>query len=57
MFCTHGNLQFPVRVKTSNPVFARMEQQAIGGIDGEIRVCLEYFFQAWGHAGRPLDPG
>ena len=51
MFCTHGNLQFPVRVKTSNPVFARMEQQAIGGIDGEIRVCLEYFFQAWGARG------
>jgi Mn-containing catalase len=26
-------------------------QQAIGGIEGEIRVCLQYFFQAWGARG------
>ena len=25
--------------------------QAIGGIEGEIRVCLQYFFQAWGARG------
>jgi Mn-containing catalase len=28
-----------------------MLQQAIGGIEGEIRVCLQYFFQAWGSRG------
>jgi Mn-containing catalase len=26
-------------------------QQAIGGVEGEIRVCLQYFFQAWGARG------
>ena len=26
-----------------------MLQQAIGGIEGEIRVCMQYFFQAWGN--------
>jgi Mn-containing catalase len=28
-----------------------MLQQAIGGVEGEIRVCLQYFFQAWGQRG------
>jgi Mn-containing catalase len=28
-----------------------MLQQAIGGIEGEIRVCLQYLFQAWGTRG------
>ena len=51
MFYTDGKLQYPVRVDTPNPVFARMLQQAIGGIEGEIRVCLQYFFQAWGARG------
>jgi len=51
MFYTDGKLQYPVRVETPNPVFARMLQQAIGGIEGEIRVCLQYFFQAWGARG------
>jgi Mn-containing catalase len=32
-------------------LFARQLQQAIGGIEGEIRVCLQYFFQAWGSRG------
>jgi len=41
-------LQYPVRVETPDPLFARQLQQAIGGIEGEIRVCLQYFFQAWG---------
>ena len=27
-----------------------MLQQAIGGVEGEIRVC-KYFFQAWGSRG------
>ncbi|MBB6096905.1 Mn-containing catalase [Deinobacterium chartae] len=34
-----------------DPVFAKMLQQAIGGIEGEIRVCLQYLFQAWGNRG------
>src|SRR5579875_3268931 len=44
-------LQYPVRVETPDPVFARMLQQAIGGIEGEIRVCMQYFFQGWGARG------
>ena len=28
-----------------------MLQQAIGGIEGEIRVAMQYFFQAWGARG------
>ena len=51
MYYTDGKLQYPVRVESPNPVFARMLQQAIGGIEGEIRVALQYFFQAWGNRG------
>ncbi len=47
MYFTDGQLQFEVRVEKPNPLFARMLQQAIGGNEGEIRVCLQYFFQAW----------
>jgi Mn-containing catalase len=28
-----------------------MLQQAIGGVEGEVRVCLQYIFQAWGARG------
>jgi Mn-containing catalase len=51
MFYTDKKLQFPVRVETPNPLFARALQQAIGGVEGEIRVALQYFFQAWGARG------
>lgn len=51
MYYTDGKLQYPVRVEEPNPLFAKMLQQAIGGIEGEIRVCLQYFFQAWGSRG------
>lgn len=51
MYYTDKLLQYPVRVERPNPVFARALQQAIGGIEGEIRVCLQYFFQAWGARG------
>lgn len=51
MYYTDKKLQYPVRVETPNPVFARMLQQAIGGVEGEIRVCFQYFFQAWGNRG------
>jgi len=44
-------LQYPVQVSQPDPLFARMLQQAIGGVEGEIRVCMQYFFQAWGNRG------
>jgi len=40
-----------VRVEKPNPHFARLLQQAIGGIEGEMRVCLQYLFQAWNSRG------
>src|ERR1700709_677929 len=49
MYFFDKRLQYPVRVDTPDPLFARQLQQAIGGIEGEIRVCLQYFFQAWGN--------
>lgn len=51
MFFHDAKLQYPVRVDNPNPVFARMLQQAIGGVEGEIRVCLQYLFQSWGSRG------
>ncbi len=51
MFYHDKKLQYKVRVDKPNPVFARMLQQAIGGIEGEIRVCLQYLFQAWNSRG------
>ena len=51
MYYTDKKLQFPVEVEKPNPIFARMLQQAIGGVEGEIRVCMQYFFQAWGARG------
>jgi len=46
-----GKLQFEVKVEKPNPAFANALQQAIGGVQGEIRVCLQYLFQAWGARG------
>lgn len=51
MFHTDGKLQYPVRVERPNPHFARALQQAIGGVEGEIRVMLQYLFQGWGSRG------
>lgn len=51
MFYYDKELQYKVRVDKPNPVFARMLQQAVGGIEGEIRVCLQYLFQAFGTRG------
>ena len=51
MFFHENKLQYEVRVDRPNPLFARMLQQAIGGVEGEIRVCLQYMFQAWGARG------
>jgi Mn-containing catalase len=49
MYYHDKRLQYPVTVEKPNPQFARMLQQAIGGVEGEIRVCMQYFFQAWGN--------
>ena len=46
MFYTDYKLQFPVRVEKPNPLFAKALQQAIGGVEGEIRVCLQYLEKA-----------
>lgn len=51
MFYQDGKLQYEVRVDNPNPVFAKALQQAIGGVEGEIRVCLQYLFQAFGARG------
>jgi Mn-containing catalase len=51
MFYHDKKLQYKVKVDKPNPKFAKMLQQAIGGIEGEIRVCLQYLFQAWGSRG------
>ncbi len=51
MFYHDKRTQFKVRVEKPNPAFARMLQQAIGGIEGEMRVCLQYLFQAWNARG------
>lgn len=51
MFLHDTQLAFPVRVERPNPLFAKMLQQAIGGVEGEIRVMLQYLFQGFGSRG------
>lgn len=51
MFFHDSRLQYEVKVDKPNPLFAKMLQQAIGGIEGEIRVAMQYFFQAMGARG------
>ena len=51
MFYFDKRLQYPVKVENPDPIYARMLQQAIGGVEGEIRVCMQYFFQGWGARG------
>lgn len=51
MFYHDGKLQYEVKVDKPNPQFAKMLQQAIGGIEGEMKVCLQYLFQAFGARG------
>ena len=43
--------QYTVRVEKPNPIYAKMLQQGLGGIEGEIRVMLQYLFQAWNSRG------
>ena len=49
MYYHDKRLQYPVTCAEPDPAFARSLQQAIGGVEGEIRVCMQYFFQAWGN--------
>ncbi|WP_371822317.1 manganese catalase family protein [Conexibacter sp. SYSU D00693] len=51
MFLHTKQLAYKVRVDKPNPVFAKHLQQAIGGIEGEIRVCLQYLMQGWNCRG------
>lgn len=51
MYFHDSELQYEVRVEKPDPAFAKALQQAIGGVEGEIRVCLQYLFQAWGARG------
>lgn len=51
MFYFDPKLQYDVRVDVPDPRFARLLQQAIGGVEGELRVCLQYLFQAFGARG------
>jgi Mn-containing catalase len=51
MYYHDTRLQHPVRVTEPDPAFARSLQQAIGGVEGEIRVCMQYFFHAWNARG------
>jgi Mn-containing catalase len=53
MFHHSGRLQIEITVDSPDPVFAKYLQQAIGGIEGEIRVAMQYFFQAMGARGDP----
>ncbi|MBS62153.1 hypothetical protein T35B1_11362 [Salinisphaera shabanensis T35B1] len=51
MFRHSSKLQYPVKVDKPDPQFAMLLQQAIGGVEGEIRVAMQYFFQAMGARG------
>ncbi|WP_049924785.1 manganese catalase family protein [Halopiger djelfimassiliensis] len=47
MFFHEPELQYDVTVEEPDPHFAKLLQQAIGGQEGEMRVALQYLFQAW----------
>jgi Mn-containing catalase len=51
VFYHDNKLQYPIRVERPDPAFARLLQQAIGGVEGEIRVMLQYLFQSFGARG------
>ncbi|MFC7139743.1 manganese catalase family protein [Halosimplex aquaticum] len=48
MFYHDNELQYEVEVEEPDPQFAKMLQEGIGGIEGEMRVALQYMFQAFG---------
>jgi Mn-containing catalase len=47
VFYHDSELQYEVEVDEPNPYFAKMLQQAIGGVEGEMRVALQYMFQSF----------
>ena len=47
MFFHEDTLQYEVEVEEPDPEFAKMLQQAVGGAEGEMRVALQYMFQAF----------
>ena len=51
MFYHDKLTQYHVRVDNPSPLYAKMLQQGLGGIEGEIRVMLQYLFQAWNSRG------
>ena len=55
MFFHDRELQREVKVDNPDPGFAKALQQAIGGIEGEIRVAMQYMFQAFGARGPDKD--
>ena len=48
MFYHDNELQYEVEVEEPDPYYAKMLQEGIGGIEGEMRVALQYMFQAFG---------
>lgn len=48
MFYHDNELQYEVEVEEPDPYYAKMLQEGIGGIEGEMRVALQYLFQAFG---------
>ena len=53
MFYHDDKLQYEVKCSNPDPIFAKMLSQAIGGVEGEIRVAMQYMFQAFGAQGDP----
>ena len=51
MFYHDKKTQYAVRVEKPSAIYAKMLQQALGGIEGEIRVAMQYLFQAWNSRG------
>ncbi len=51
MFYHDDKLQYEVKCSNPDPRFACLLQQAIGGVEGEIRVAMQYMFQAFGAQG------
>ena len=51
MFYHDKKTQYTVKVEKPNALFAKALQQALGGIEGEIRVAMQYLFQAWNSRG------
>ncbi len=45
MFYHDKRTQYTVRVEKPNPLYAKMLQQALGGVEGEIRVMMQYLFR------------